>query len=79
MGLSLKNLQKAPDVIDGAGRPVESTMPAGGLGALLAALESMVQRVEAAGGSVSAPAQDGVPATDSVLARRLDLEARADR
>ncbi|WP_037165019.1 hypothetical protein [Rhodococcoides fascians] len=90
MGLSLRNLQKAPDVIDEAGRPVAAPASADpGLGDLLAAVEGLVRRVELVGGSVSAPAQDGVPATvvdgepyaaaDAVLARRLALEARASQ
>ncbi|OZF41925.1 hypothetical protein [Rhodococcus sp. 14-2470-1a] len=88
MGLSLKNLQKAPDVIDEAGRPVAAPAPDPGVRELLEAVEGLVRRVELAGGSVAAPAQDGVPAVvvdgapyagGDVLRERLALEARASQ
>lgn len=80
MGLSLRNIQKAPDVIDESGASVSTADP-DGLGRLLAAVENLLTRLDSAG--VAAPASAGPvvsvdnSAAGDVLAHRLELEARA--
>lgn len=82
VGLSLKNIQKAPDVIDAtpAGEPAADSA----LGRAVDALDALVKRLEAVGVTIGPAAGDelvdGAPyaaGSDPVLDRRLALEARA--